>query len=30
MHARKSYAKVMRKGMDEKHPLISSYPKVKK
>ena len=29
MHMRKSYAEIVRKGMDEKHPLISFYPKVK-
>ena len=27
---KKSYADVARSGMDEKHPLISFYPKVKK
>jgi hypothetical protein len=27
---KKSYAEVTRNGMDEKHPLISFYPKVKK
>jgi hypothetical protein len=30
MHTSRRYAEVARKGVDEKHPLISFYPKVKK